>query len=99
MCEFDIIRANDGSKIAEEILSLAYTDNNELILKDILGSGVKLDSALILDVNTMTQKCEVLEHPLNNDFISIMRKYNEHSLTPEEITDFQQKLEELKNQL
>jgi dihydroxyacetone kinase DhaKLM complex PTS-EIIA-like component DhaM len=99
MCEFDIIKAKDGSKIAEEILSLAYTDNNALILKDILGSGLKLDSALILDVNTMSQKCTVMEHPLIKDFLKLMIDINDNKINSEEISEFQEKLEQLKENL
>ena len=37
MCEFKIINETDGSQITEDILILSYTDDNELVLKDILG--------------------------------------------------------------
>ena len=39
MCEFKIINETDGSQIAEEILVLSYTDDNELIP---LFGGIKL---------------------------------------------------------
>jgi len=62
-----------------------------------LGMGEKLDSALILDVNTLNQKCFILQHPLIKDFIAIIRKINTNSVNKSEIEDFQTKLETLKN--
>ncbi len=51
MCEFKIINESDESQIAEDILVLFYTEDNELVFRDVLGMGEKLESALILDVN------------------------------------------------
>ena len=96
MCEFKIIRKNDESQIAEEILVLSYTDNNELMLKDVLGMGGKLDSALILDVNTLAQKCVVLEHPLVKDFIGLMKHVIEGNVSRDEFEIFQEELVRLK---
>ncbi len=100
MCEFKIISQKNESKenqIAEEILVLSYTDNNELLLKDVLGMGGSLDSALILDVNTLTQKCTVLEHPLVKDFIGLMKHVANDKVSREEIENIQVKLDQLKD--
>ena len=69
MCEFKIIKQNDGSQILEDIVILTYTENNELLFKDVLGIGELLKSALIVDVNTLNQTCVVVEHPLIKEFI------------------------------
>ncbi|MFX1316980.1 MAG: hypothetical protein ACFE9T_14050, partial [Promethearchaeota archaeon] len=69
MCEFKIIKKSDGSQILEDIVVLSYTENNELLFKDILGIGEKLKSAMILDVNTLNQTCLIFEHPLIKEFI------------------------------
>ena len=99
MCEFKITRKNDEKQIAEEILVLNYSENNELLLKDILGMGEKLDSALILDVNTLTQKCVVLEHPLVKNFIGLMKHVIDEKVTVEEIATIQMMLDQLKKTL
>ena len=97
MCEFKVINETDGTQLGEDILLLSYTEDNELIFKDVLGMGEKLESALILDVNTMNQKCIVLQHPLVKDFISIIRKINTKNLRKSEIENFQNKLSALKD--
>ncbi|MFW9783943.1 MAG: hypothetical protein ACFFFB_16780 [Candidatus Heimdallarchaeota archaeon] len=99
MCEFKIINKTDGSQLAEDILVLSYTDNNELIIKDVLGMGEQLDSALILDVNTLNQKCIVLQHPLVKFFIGLVKNITENNLKPDQIDEFQKKLEKLKKNL
>ncbi len=99
MCEFKIIKVNDGSQIAEDILVLSYNEDNELIFKDVLGLGNKLESALILDVNTLIQTAQVFEHPLIKNFIGLMKNLKDQKLTKVEIEDFQQKLEILKDSL
>lgn len=99
MCEFKIIRKKDGAQILEDIVILSYTEKNELLLKDILGMGDKFDSAMIRDVNTLTQKCIISEHPLIKGFISLLNNIESNTLTITEITQFQDKLETLKNEL
>ncbi|MFX1347271.1 MAG: hypothetical protein ACFE92_01220 [Promethearchaeota archaeon] len=99
MCEFKIINKTDGSQIGEDILVLSYTDDNELIFKDVLGMGKKLDSALILDVNTLNQKCIVLQHPLIKDFLNLMKNIVEKKVTSEQIGNFQNKIEKIKENL
>ena len=94
MCEFKIIKKNDASQIGEDILMLSYTENNELVFIDVLGAGEKLDSALILDVNTMNQTIIVQEHPLIKDFIGLITNINKS-----EIDNLQSKLENLKKTL
>ena len=99
MCEFKIINETDGSQIGEDILVLSYTDDNELVFKDVLGMGEKLESALILDVNTLNQKCVVLQHPLVKDFISLLRGLNDNKVNLEQIENFQKKIEKLKENI
>lgn len=94
MCEFKIIKKNDASQIGEDILLLTYTENNELVFRDVLGAGEKIDSALILEVNTLNQTVTILEHPLIKDFLGLM-----NNITKLEIEIFQSKLEDLKNTL
>lgn len=99
MCEFKIIKKNDGSQILEDIVILSYTKNNELLFKDILGIGEILNSALIVDVNTLNQTCVVLEHPLIRDFIGIVKNINDKTLSKSDIENFQTQLDIIKNNL
>ena len=99
MCEFKIIKQNDGSQILEDIVVISYTESNELLFKDILGIGEIIDSGLILDVNTLNQTCVVLEHPLVKDFINLVKRANNNSLNKAEIENFQKKLDQLKETL
>jgi hypothetical protein len=99
MCEFKIIKRNDGSQIMEEIVILSYNENNELVLRDVLGMGETLESALILDVNTMNQKCVILENPIIKDFISLITKISVNQVTGIDFDKVIGKLEELKEDL
>ncbi|MFX1375712.1 MAG: hypothetical protein ACFFA0_07860 [Promethearchaeota archaeon] len=99
MCEFKIIRKNDDSQILEDIVVLGYTETNELLFKDILGIGEKLDSALILDVNTLNQTCVVFEHPLIKEFIGLMKNVNNNQINPKQIESFQKSIEMLNKNL
>ncbi|MFX1391813.1 MAG: hypothetical protein ACFE9Z_17245 [Promethearchaeota archaeon] len=99
MCEFKIINKSDGTQIAEEILVLSYTDTHELVFKDVLGMGEKLDSGLILDVNTLNQKCIVIQHPLIRDFLDLILSIDTQSLTKAKLDIFIEKIESLKNNL
>ena len=99
MCEFKIIKRNNGSQIMEDIVIISYNENNELVLRDILGMGETLESALILDVNTMNQKCVVLENPLIKDFISLITKINVNQVTGIDFDTVISKLEKLKEDL
>lgn len=96
MCEFKIIKQNDGSQILEDIVVLSYTENNELLFKDILGMGEILDSALIYDVNTLNQTCVIVEHPLIKYFINLIKNVNNNTISRNDIENFQKRLEELK---
>ena len=97
MCEFKIIKQNDGLQILEDIVVLAYTDNNELLFKDILGMGEYLESALIMSVNTLNQQCIVLEHPIIKDFMKLLKKINTNELTNSDIEEFSNELTKLKS--
>ena len=97
MCEFKIIKQNDGLQILEDIVVLTYTDNNELLFKDILGMGEYLESALIMSVNTLNQQCIVLEHPIIKDFMKLLKKINTNELTNSDIEKFSNELTKLKS--
>ena len=99
MCEFKIIKKNDGSQILEDIVILSYTEDNELLFKDVIGMGDVLKSALIVDVNTLNQTCVVLEHPLIRDFIGIVEKINNKTISKSEIENFEKLLDDLKKNL
>ncbi len=99
MCEFKIIKKNDNSQIGEDIIFLGYTEENELVFKDILGMGTKLDSALVLDVNTISQTTVILEHPLIKDFIGLMKNLLDKKATTIQVENLQSQLDELKNSL
>ncbi|MHA1195050.1 MAG: CooT family nickel-binding protein [Promethearchaeota archaeon] len=96
MCEFKVIKKNNNSLVTEDIVVLSYDDDNRLILKDILGSGTILDSAMIIDVNTLNQTCTIIEHSLIKDFITLIKKSLTGELNDAEITEFQAKIDNLK---
>jgi len=99
MCEFKIIKKNDGSQILEDIVVLSYNEDSELLFKDVIGMGEILDSALILDVNTLNQTCVVLEHPLIRGFIDIILKVNNKTISKSEIESFEKQLDDLKKNI
>ena len=99
MCEFKIIKRNDGSQIMEDIVTISYNENSELVLRDVIGMGETLESALILDVNTMNQKCVILENPLIKDFISLIKNLSENKSSKSEIDKIINKLETIKSEL
>ena len=99
MCEFKVVKKNDGSQIGEDIMILSYSENNELVLKDILGMGQKIDSALILDVNTLNQTTTVVEHPLIKDFLVLINDLTDNKSTKAKIETFQKKLDDIKESL
>jgi hypothetical protein len=99
MCEFKIIRKNDSSQILEDIVILSYNENKDLELKDVIGMGEILESALIMNVNTMNQKCIILEHPLIKDFIRLINNLTEHKSNKAEIDRFIDKLNNIKSEL
>ena len=94
MCEFKIIKQNDGSQILEDILVISYFENNELLFKDVLGMGESLESALIREVNTLNQKCIIVEHPIIKQFLSLLDKISAKKLQETDVESF---CEELKN--
>ncbi len=96
MCEFKVLRNKDHDQLAEDVVIVNYTENNELILKDIMGMGTKLDSALILSVNTMNQTLIVQEDPLIHQFLTLITKKAGGTLNSEDITAMQASLEQLK---
>ena len=94
MCEFKIIKQNDGSQILEDILVISYSENNELLFKDVLGMGESLESALIREVNTLNQKCIIVEHPIIKQFLGLLDKITTKELYKKDIESF---CEELQN--
>ena len=99
MCEFKIIKKNDGSQIGEDITILGYTENYDLLFRDILGAGEKLDSALILEVNTLNQTTTIIEHPLVKDFLKIIINIDANQIKKTQIDEFQKRLNEIKKSL
>ena len=99
MCEFKVIKKNDGSQILEDIVILSYTEDNELLFKDIIGMGEILKSALIVDVNTLNQTCVILEHPLIQDFVGMIEKINSKTISKEDIEKFEKQLVNLKESI
>lgn len=99
MCEFKIIRKNDDSQLAEDIVVISYDNDNKLVLKDIIGLGKTLDSALILEVNTLNQKTVILENPIVKDFINLLVKLNDNNATTSDADLIINKLELLKGEL
>ena len=99
MCEFKVIKKNDGSQILEDIVILSYTEDNGLLFKDVIGMGEILKSALIVDVNTLNQTCVVLEHPLIKDFVGIIEKINSNTILKADIENFETQLINLKENI
>ena len=100
MCEFKIVKKNDGSQISEEIVILNYSDNNELLFHDILGMTAKIDSGLIVEVDTLNQRTVIFEHPIISNFIGLMKNIAEGKTSlNKEIELIQSQLEVLKQQL
>lgn len=99
MCEFKIIRKNNNSQIMEDVVVLYYNEDNELVLKDVIGMGNTLSSALILDVNTLNQKCVILEDPLVKDFVNLLVKLNENAANKSDVELLIKQLEALKGKI
>jgi predicted RNA-binding protein len=99
MCEFKIIRKNDGSQIMEDIVIVNYTEENEIVFKDVLGMAEILKSALILDVNTLNQTLTVIEHPLVKDIIGLLKNLADKNITKEKIDNIIDQLSKLKKSL
>ena len=99
MCEFKIIKKNDGSQIMEDIVIISYNENGGLVLRDVIGMGKTLESALILNVNTMNQKCIILENPIIKDFISLITKISVNQVNRIDFDNIISKLDELKEAL
>ena len=99
MCEFKIIKRNNGSQIMEDIVIISYNENGGLVLRDVIGMGKTLESALILNVNTMNQKCIILENPIIKDFISLITKISVNQVNRIDFDNIISKLDELKEAL
>ena len=99
MCEFKVIKKNDGSQILQDIVILSYTEDNELLFKDIIGMCEILKSALIVGVNTLNQTCVVLEHPLIKDFVGMIEKMNSKTISKADIENFEKQLLSLKENI
>jgi predicted RNA-binding protein len=99
MCEFKIIKKNDNSQIMEDIVIVNYNESNELVFKDILGMAEIMKSGLILSVNTINQTLTIVDHPLINEFISLVNNLLNKKGTKEEIDKLIIQLNKLKNSL
>jgi predicted RNA-binding protein len=99
MCEFKIIKKNDGSQILEDIVVLSFTDDNQLLFRDVMGAGETLQSAIILDVNTLNQTCTVYEHDLVKPFMKLMKEFENKIANRASIESFQEKLEIIKKDM
>lgn len=99
MCEFKIFRKSNNSQIMEDVVVLYYNEDNELVLRDVIGMGDTLKSALILDVNTLNQKCVVLENPIVKDFVNLLVKLNDNTATKSDLNPLIKQLETLKDEL
>lgn len=99
MCEFKIIRKNDESQIMEDIVILSYNEENKLVLRDVIGMGETLESALIINVNTMNQKCVILENPIIKNFINLLTRLHENKANPSDIDHVLNQLETLKEEM
>jgi hypothetical protein len=99
MCEFKIIKKNDNSQILEDIVVLSYTEDNKLLFQDVMGVGEILESALILDVNTLNQTCTVYEHDLIRPFIQMLNKFTNGEIQKSDIESLELKLEQIKKKL
>lgn len=95
MCEFKVLKLDDSSEIAEEILAMGYSNDNQLFLSDIMGVRKAIDSALIWDVNTMTQTVKIIEHPIISEFLTLMRKIISKDIQTSDIENFKNKLDGL----
>jgi hypothetical protein len=96
MCEFKVKKVNDDAQLAEEVVVLGYNEKNELLLRDIIGGITKLDSALIYDVNTLNQTCELMNHPLIKQFLDLLKEIQDDALQNSTIEQMQHSLEQLK---
>ena len=99
MCEFKIVRKNDGSQLGEEVVVAGYGENYELLFSDILGVSLSSESALITEVNTLNQTLSVVEHPILKEFVGLAKSLASKTATSDQIDRIQQQLESLKSEL
>lgn len=99
MCEFKIIKKNDGSQILEDIVVISYTEDNQLLFRDVMGVGDALPSALILDVNTLNQTCTIFEHELVKPFMELMMRFESGKVKSADIDSFQEMVEKIKKKI
>jgi predicted RNA-binding protein len=99
MCEFKVIDKKTGEQLGEDIVILSYSEDNALLLKDILGLANEVKSSLIYEVNTLDQTCTVIQHPLVNSFVTLLEKISTNHIQVEDIEQVQSKLEEIKKEL
>lgn len=99
MCEFTVKTRKNSSEVGEDIVILHYTDDEELLLKDIIGSGGKLDSALIYEVNTIDQFCTIIEDPLIKPFLKLIKDLQDTNATSNQIDQLINQLSAIKAKL
>jgi len=79
---------------------MSQLENYQSIIKiDVIGMGETFESALILDVNIMNQKCVILEDPIIKDFISLFTKLNPNQVEKSDFNKIISNLDELKRDL
>ncbi|MBY9007663.1 MAG: CooT family nickel-binding protein [Candidatus Lokiarchaeota archaeon] len=99
MCEFKIIDLEKNNQLAEEIVILSYSNKNNLQLRDILGVSKELESALIYNVNTLDQTCNIFQHSIVKPFIELIKEINNNTLDVAKIKEFQLIIDNLKNEI
>ncbi|MBD3197573.1 MAG: CooT family nickel-binding protein [Candidatus Lokiarchaeota archaeon] len=99
MCEFKVKEEKEETLLAEEIVVLSYSEENKLELRDILGISEQLDSALILEVNTLNQQCKVVQHPIVKHLIQLMKNLSNEKIDTADIDHIVSLLEDLKKKL
>ncbi len=98
MCEFKILDESN-SELAEEIVILSYSEEKKLQLKDILGITKEYDSALIYNVDTLDQTCNIIQHPIVKPFIELIDKIVNKTINENNINEFKLKIDNLKQEL
>lgn len=77
MCEFKVTVSDGGqsSVVATDIVYAELVDG-KIILKDILGVSLVVESAIISHVNVNSQQMKLLSLPIINNFIKFIEHYN-----------------------
>ena len=63
MCEFKVAIENDQQILAENIVK-AFYEGNKLKLVNVLGETVRLENAIISEIDVSKEEMKILKHPL-----------------------------------